>query len=70
MIGWLIFGIVLGVVGAVLTLVWWRIGDNWADEEHRRFREGLNDDAEAGATVIRGFGAKDDARDPSTSEPT
>ena len=33
---WVVAGIVL--IGATaFVLVWWRIGDRWADEEHRKF---------------------------------
>lgn len=61
MTGWLIFAAVGSVIGAILTLVWWRIGDQWADEEHKRFQ---SDDRtrQEGAQVIRGFG-------PSQEEP-
>ena len=36
MLGWLIGGFVLAVLGVLITLVWWRMGDQWADEEHKR----------------------------------
>lgn len=55
MIGWLIFAAVLAVAGTFLTLLWWRIGDQWADEEHKRFHAGREDHDE-GARVVRGFG--------------
>lgn len=59
MLGWLIFAVILAVVSGVLTIVWWRVGDIWADEENKRFRSG-GDDADSehsGPVVIRGFGA-------------
>ena len=37
MVGWVMF-ILLGLVMlTVLTLAWWRLGDLWADGEHKRF---------------------------------
>ncbi|MCL4222009.1 MAG: hypothetical protein KJZ65_11650 [Phycisphaerales bacterium] len=68
MVGWLIFAASLAVVGSLLTLLWWRVGDQWADEEHKRFRAGPDDGAPgAGAQVVRGFGAS--AEEPDTGRP-
>ncbi len=66
MVGWLIFAACLAVVGSVLTLLWWRVGDQWADEEHKRFRTGP-DDGVAGAKVVRGFGSSQE--EPDTGRP-
>lgn len=64
MLGWLIFAVVLAVVGGVLTIVWWRVGDVWADEEHKRFRPGDETDPErTGPMVIRGFDSTADRPD-------
>lgn len=54
MIGWIAFALVSSVVGAVLTIAWWRVGDQWADEEHKRFHAGWGDQPEPGQ-VIKGF---------------
>ncbi|GJM19816.1 MAG: hypothetical protein DHS20C14_20290 [Phycisphaeraceae bacterium] len=37
MLWWVVFIVVLIVALTVLTLAWWRIGDQWADAEHKRF---------------------------------
>lgn len=37
MLGWIAFTVVLMAVIAGLTLAWWKIGDQWADAEHKRF---------------------------------
>ncbi|MEZ6317190.1 MAG: hypothetical protein R3B49_00350 [Phycisphaerales bacterium] len=37
MLGWIIFTAVLLIALAIGTLAWWRIGDQWADAEHKRF---------------------------------
>lgn len=65
MLGWIIFALVLAVVGGVLTIIWWRVGDIWADEENKRFRGG-GDDADperSGPVVIRGFDSTNDRPD-------
>ena len=35
MIGVIVLCVVIGVPG---TLIWWRIADRWADDEHKRFK--------------------------------
>ena len=37
---WLIGGLVLAVGAGVFTLVWWKVGDQWADAEYKRFGHG------------------------------
>ena len=39
-IGWMIGGLVLAVGAGVFTVVWWKIGDQWADAEYKRFGHG------------------------------
>ena len=60
MLGWLIFSLVLAVITGILTIIWWRVGDIWADEEHKRFQTGQDNQQNPGATVIRGFDRTDD----------
>jgi hypothetical protein len=31
--------ILVAVLGPLFTLWWWKIGDKWADAEHRRFQD-------------------------------
>jgi hypothetical protein len=38
MTGSIIWGVVALVGGSAFVLLWWRIADNWADEEHKRFK--------------------------------
>lgn len=40
MLGWIIGGIVLAVGAALITVVWWRVGDQWADDEYKKFGHG------------------------------
>lgn len=30
--------IVIGALSVPFILVWWRLGDRWADSEHKRFK--------------------------------
>ena len=36
----MIGGLVLAVGAGVFTVLWWRIGDQWADDEYKRFGHG------------------------------
>ncbi|MBX3322299.1 MAG: hypothetical protein KF757_04860 [Phycisphaeraceae bacterium] len=54
MVPWIVLAIVLSVLGAILTIVWWRVGDQWADEEHRRFKSNHGPDNTT-HTVIPNF---------------
>lgn len=37
---WIIAGFVLAVGAALITLAWWKLGDQWADEEYKKFGHG------------------------------
>lgn len=56
MLGWIIGGIVLAIGAAVITIAWWRLGDQWADDEYKKFGHGggrpRRDDADR-PTVIK-----------------
>ena len=71
MLGWIIFSVILAIIAAVLTIVWWRVGDIWADEEHKRFRGG-DDEADperTGPMIIRGFDSTADRPQPPSDRP-
>lgn len=59
MLGWTLFTLLVMVVLTALTLAWWRIGDRWADAEHKRFSP--KDVDQPHATVIPSD-RRDDAR--------
>jgi hypothetical protein len=40
------------IVGSVFVIIWWRIADQWADEEHKRFKD-KPDDGPAPTVVKR-----------------
>jgi hypothetical protein len=60
---WLIGGFLLAVGAAVFTLVWWKVGDQWADAEYKRFGHGGGGPgSNAGESkVIRDFDGEDSA---------
>ncbi len=62
MLPWIVLAIILAVLGAILTIAWWRVGDQWADEEHRRFKSSDGQDTSA-HTVIPNF-HRDDTSPP------
>lgn len=37
---WVIMGVLLTVLTAVITLIWWWVGDQWADDEYKKFGHG------------------------------
>ena len=46
MLWWVLFTLVLLAVLTVLTIAWWRVGDRWAETEHKRFAPKRDDDAD------------------------
>jgi 4-hydroxybenzoate polyprenyltransferase len=51
---WLVLS-VIGIVfiGAVVfTLIWWRLADRWADDEHKRFK---SKGGPAERVIVQGF---------------
>ncbi len=54
---WLIGGLLLAVGAGVFTLLWWKVGDQWADAEYKRFGHGGGSPGSSAGetTVIRDF---------------
>ena len=40
MVIWILLGLFIAIVTAAFTLVWWKVGDQWADEEYKKFGHG------------------------------
>lgn len=59
MLVWISLGLFVGLVTAVMTLVWWKVGDQWADEEYKKFGHGGGGPSGPGPKVISNFDAKD-----------
>lgn len=51
----LVLSILLVPLIILATLAWWRIGDNWADNEHKRFKDKQQDPDAPGPRVISSF---------------
>ncbi len=34
----IIWGVLTLVAGSVFVLIWWRLADRWAEDEHKRFK--------------------------------
>ena len=65
---WLVGGLLLAGGAGFFTILWWKIGDQWADAEYKRFGHGGGgggDDGGGGGEesetprVIEGFGGGD-----------
>ena len=56
------------VFGPIITLLWWKIADQWADSEKRRIRREEPPEPPRDRVVVRGF-AKPGA-DPADAEPS
>jgi hypothetical protein len=37
---WILGGFILAVGAAIITLAWWKLGDQWADDEYKKFGHG------------------------------
>lgn len=55
MVVWIIGGFILAVGAAAITIAWWKIGDQWADDEYKKFGHGGGKPRQEGTapTVIR-----------------
>lgn len=40
MTGLVILTVIIAVITAAVTLVWWKVGDQWADDEYKKFGHG------------------------------
>ena len=57
---WLGLGLVLFIFATFFTFIWWKIGDQWADAEYKKFGHGGGVPTDVSkATVISGFDAED-----------
>lgn len=55
MTGLVVLTVVIAVLTAVITLVWWKVGDQWADDEYKKFGHGGGAPKGPPPTVIKGF---------------
>lgn len=38
MSGPILWGVVALILGTPFVLIWWKVADRWADDEHKRFK--------------------------------
>ncbi len=59
---WLGLGLALFVFTTFFTFLWWKVGDQWADAEYKKFGHGGGAGPDLrGATVIKDFDSEDRA---------
>ncbi|MFI4898382.1 MAG: hypothetical protein ACIARR_11210 [Phycisphaerales bacterium JB059] len=52
---WLILSVILALGAGFGTLIWWKVGDQWADAEHKKFGPRSNQTRAEAPRVIHGF---------------
>lgn len=57
MTGLVILTVVIAILTAVITMVWWKVGDQWADEEYKKFGHGGGAPKGPPPEVIKDFNA-------------
>ena len=57
MLGLVILTVVIAVLTAIITLIWWKVGDQWADDEYKKFGHGGGAPKGPPPEVIRDFNA-------------
>ena len=55
MAGLVILTVVIAILTAIITLIWWKVGDQWADEEHKKFGSGKDIPKGPPPEVIKDF---------------
>jgi hypothetical protein len=64
MLIWISLGLVIALVTFVVTIVWWKVGDQWADDEYKKFGHGGGGPKGPAPTVINDF----DSNDPTSAD--
>ena len=57
MVGLVILTVVIAVLTAIITLIWWKVGDQWADDEYKKFGHGGGAPKGPPPEVIKDFNA-------------
>lgn len=52
---WLVMAVILALGAGFGTLIWWKVGDQWADAEHKKFAPRQNRSVDDAPTVIHGY---------------
>ena len=56
---WLVMAVILALGAGFGTLIWWRVGDQWADAEHKKFGSRQTRSRADAPKVIQGFDEQD-----------
>ena len=40
MTGLIVLTVVIAILTAGITMIWWKVGDQWADDEYKKFGHG------------------------------
>jgi hypothetical protein len=51
----IVLTVVVAILTAIVTLIWWKVGDQWADEEYKKFGHGGGAPKGPPPTVIEDF---------------
>lgn len=57
---WLFSAVILALGAGFGTLIWWKVGDQWADSEHKKFGQRRDRSDADGPTVIHGYDNEQD----------
>lgn len=52
---WLVLSVILALGAGFGTLIWWKVGDQWADAEHKKFGPRQDQPSDHAPRVIHGF---------------
>ncbi|MCC5824442.1 MAG: hypothetical protein LAT64_14265 [Phycisphaerales bacterium] len=68
---WILGGFILAVGAAVITLAWWKLGDQWADDEYKKFGHGGGRPRQEGPkpTVVRSIKNDQPSSESPSSDP-
>jgi hypothetical protein len=55
---WITLGLFIAFVTVVITLIWWKVGDQWANDEYKKFGHGGGAPKGPPPKVISGFDAQ------------
>jgi len=64
MLIWISLGLVIALLTFGFTIVWWKIGDQWADDEYKKFGHGGGGPKGPAPRVISDFDGESKGSDP------
>lgn len=55
MSGIVILTVIVAILTAIITMIWWKVGDQWANDEYKKFGHGGGGPKGPPPTVIKDF---------------